>query len=76
MFKSILINDCRIEPNILDQIFPDLEKLMDLHKILLDQLIDRYRISKNKFIEYIGDILSNIVINFIGINFKRYLNLF
>ncbi|CAF0793101.1 unnamed protein product [Brachionus calyciflorus] len=61
LFMSILVNDCRVEQKLVDQIFPDLEKLMELHKSLLDELIDRYKISKNKFIESIGDILYKIL---------------
>lgn len=69
MFKNILINECRIESNILEQIFPDLDSLMNLHKVLLDHLIDRYRTSKNKHVDSIGDILSNIVKIYLYNNF-------
>lgn len=56
-----MLNDCKIESKYLDQIFPDLDRLIELHKSLLDQLIERYKISKNKFIESIGDILTQIL---------------
>ena len=57
----MLVNDCKVEQKIIDQIFPDLERLMELHKNLLDLLLERYKNSKNKYIESIGDILNNIV---------------
>ena len=44
--------------------FPDLDRLIELHKNLLDQLMERYKLSENKYIESIGDILLNIVSNF------------
>ena len=78
MFKNILINECRIESKTLEQIFPDLESLMNLHKVLLDHLIERYRTSKNKHVNSIGDILLNIVriyLNFFFNNFFKILKL-
>ncbi len=54
-------DECKIEPKLLQQMFPDLNKLIELHKAFLDQLISKYQQSSNKFIESIGDILLEIV---------------
>lgn len=56
-----MLNDCRVDHKHLEQMFPDLDRFADLHKSLLEQLIERYKVSKNKFIDSIGDILINIV---------------
>lgn len=62
IYVNVMLNDCKIDQKYLMQMFPDLDKLAELHKHLLDQLIERYKTSKNKFIDSIGDILSKIVI--------------
>ena len=56
-----MLNECKIEQKCIEQMFPDLEKLIELHSSLLTQLIERYKLSDNKFIESIGDILLDIV---------------
>lgn len=56
-----MLNECRVDPKYLQQMFPDLDRFADLHKSLLEQLIERYNVSKNKFVDSIGDILINIV---------------
>lgn len=63
VYVNVMLNDCRVEPKYLLSMFPDLDRFADLHKSLLEQLINRYKISKNKFIDSIGDILLKIVIN-------------
>lgn len=59
-----MLNECKIDQKIIQQMFPDLDRLIELHKNLLDQLMERYKLSENKYIESIGDILLNIVSNF------------
>ena len=59
-----MLNECKIDQKIIQQMFPDLDRLIELHKNLLDQLMERYKLSENKYIESIGDILLNIVRNF------------
>ena len=61
VYVNVMINDCKIEQKHMQQMFPDLERLIDLHKDLLDSLMERYKISNNKYIESIGDILLEIV---------------
>ena len=61
VYVNVMINDCKIEQKYMQQMFPDLERLIDLHKDLLDRLMERYKISNNKYIEAIGDILLDIV---------------
>jgi hypothetical protein len=61
VYVNVMINDCKIEQKHMQQMFPDLERLIDLHKDLLDSLMERYKISNNKYIESIGDILLDIV---------------
>lgn len=50
-------DECKIDQKILQQMFPDLNKLINLHKTFLDQLIKKYQQSSTKFIDSIGDIL-------------------
>jgi hypothetical protein len=61
IYVNVMLTDCKIEHKYLVQMFPDLDRLADLHKNLLEQLIERYKSSKNKYIDSIGDILSKIV---------------
>ena len=61
VYVHVMLNECKIEPALLKQMFPDLDRLIELHRNMLDQLLERYKLSQHKFIESIGDILSNIV---------------
>jgi len=60
-----MVNECKIDQKCIQQMFPDLDRLIELHKSLLDQLMERYKLSENKYIESIGDILLDIVSTFI-----------
>lgn len=60
---NVMLNECKIDPSIVKQMFPDLDRLIDLHRSLLEQLLERYKLSQHKFIESIGDILSSIFKN-------------
>jgi hypothetical protein len=61
VYYYVMLNECKVEQTILKQLFPDLDKLLELHRDLLHQLLERYKLSQHKYIESIGDILSNIV---------------
>lgn len=61
VYVNGMLNDCKIEQKVLAQMFPDLDKLLGLHKNLLNKLIERYRTSQNKFVNSIGDILVDVV---------------
>ncbi len=61
VYVDVMLKNCNVEQKYIQQLFPDIEKLIDLHKSLLDNLMDRYKLSNNKFIETIGDILLEIV---------------
>ncbi len=61
VYVHVMVNECRIEPALMKQMFPDLDRLIELHRNMLDQLLERYKLSQHKFIESIGDILSHIV---------------
>ena len=63
VYINVMIHDCKIEPKHIQQMFPDLERLIELHRSLLDELMERYNQSENKYIETIGDILLEIVNN-------------
>ena len=54
-------NDCKIDSKLINQMFPDLERLIQLHKNLLNKLIERYKKSDEKYVNSIGDILKDIV---------------
>lgn len=56
-----MINECKIDTKQINQIFPDLDRLIEFHQNLLSQLVDRYKTSSHKYINSIGDILLNIV---------------
>jgi predicted PurR-regulated permease PerM len=56
-----MVSECKIDQKYIQQMFPDLDRLIELHKNLLDQLMERYKSSENKYIESIGDILLDIV---------------
>ena len=56
-----MLNDCKIDVKLINQMFPDLDKLIQLHKNLLNKLIDRYKKSNEKYVNSIGDILKDIV---------------
>ena len=58
-------DECKIEQKHLTQMFPDLSKLISLHRSFLDQLISKYHNSSNKYIDSIGDILLETVTNII-----------
>lgn len=64
VYVNVMLNDCRIDAKHLEQMFPDLDRFAELHKCLLEHLIERYKVSKNKFIDSIGDILLKIVSSF------------
>jgi hypothetical protein len=63
VYVHVMVNECKIEPALMKQMFPDLDRLIELHRNMLDQLLERYKLSQHKFIESIGDILSNIFKN-------------
>ena len=69
-------DECKIEQKLLQQMFPDLTKLINLHKTFLDQLVNKYLKSSNKFIESIGDVLLETVnfffLTFIFLKIKIY----
>lgn len=52
--------DCKIEQKHLEQMFPDLDRLITLHHDLLDDLMQRYQESDKKFVKSIGDILLDV----------------
>jgi hypothetical protein len=54
-------NECKIDSKQINQIFPDLDRLIEFHQNLLTQLVDRYKTSSHKYINSIGDILLSIV---------------
>lgn len=54
-------DECKIEQKHLNQMFPDLSKLISVHRSILDQLISKYHNSSNKYIDSIGDILLETV---------------
>jgi len=61
VYVNAMLSECKIDPKYIQQMFPDLDRLIELHKNLLDQLMERYKSSENKYIESIGDILLDIV---------------
>ena len=61
VYVNVMVNDCKVEQKLIHQMFPDLERLIDLHRNLLDLLMERYKLSENKHVESIGDILLDIV---------------
>ena len=55
--------DCKIEQKLLQQMFPDLDRLIALHHELLEDLMKRYQESDKKFVKSIGDILLEVFSN-------------
>ncbi len=54
-------DECKIEQKLLHQMFPDLGKLISLHKTFVDLLVQKYQQCSNKFIDSIGNILLETV---------------
>lgn len=61
---NIITENCKIDKKLINQMFPDLENLLELHRNLLNQLINRYAQSSHKYITSVGDILLKIVAYF------------
>ena len=56
-----IAHDCKIEQKQLEQMFPDLDQLIELHSKFLSKLFERFKVSQNKYMESIGDILFEYV---------------
>lgn len=56
-----IVQDCKVEQKQLEQMFPDLDQLIELHSKFLTKLINRYKTSQNKYLDQIGDILFEFV---------------
>jgi hypothetical protein len=56
-----IAHDCKVEQKQLEQMFPDLDQLIDLHSKFLGKLFDRFKASQDRYFECIGDILIEFV---------------
>jgi hypothetical protein len=54
-------HDCKVEQKQLEQMFPDLDQLIDLHSKFLSKLFERFKTSSDKLVESVGDILIEFV---------------
>jgi hypothetical protein len=61
VYVNVMLNEYKVDIRLLRQMFPDLDKLIDLHHTLLARLMERYKIANNKQITSISDILLDIV---------------
>ncbi len=56
-----MAHDCKVEQKQLEQMFPDLDQLIDLHSKFLSKLFERFKTSSDKLVELVGDILIEFV---------------
>lgn len=63
IYLNVMQRDCKIEQKHLEQMFPDLERLIALHQELLEDLMRRYQESDKKFVKSVGDILLEVFSN-------------
>ena len=61
IYLNVMQNECKIDAKYLQQMFPDLDRLIELHRQLLDSLMSRYQQCDKKFVNSIGDILLEVL---------------
>ncbi len=63
IYLNVMQKECKIEQKYLQQMFPDLDRLINLHRELLDDLMQKYQESDKKFVKSIGNILLEVFSN-------------
>ena len=57
IYVRVMMSECKLDSRQMEQMFPNLERLIEFHTRLLDDLVERYKTSPRKFVQVIGDIL-------------------
>lgn len=63
VYLNVMQKECKIEQKYLQQMFPNLDRLIALHRDLLDDLMQKYQQSDKKFAKSIGDVLLEVFSN-------------